>query len=416
LLAFTCSAQVVNAQTNPAAKGIIDLRHWDFDTRGTVSLSGEWELFISELASPQSFRRHRAPSQEFINFPSTWNALTKSRKPGEGFATYHAKIIITPPRQLSLELPHFYSNYTLWINGAKIASNGKVGTAKETSEPQWLPQTIPFMVTTDTLDVVIHVSNFHHNKGGIREQILLGKRDDLAFKRQVAVSSTLVMSTALVVIALVFIFLYFFSRSESSQLYVAALCITWALRSLFSNLYVFNSFFPDFPWELCVKIEYITLYLMMIWSILYLSSIFRNEVNTAFKYLFCLCNMMFIILTLFFDASLYTQFLPVYLSFCAAVLIYSIYVLIRALVYERKGVWLMIASLFLCVMLFSYDLVSYQGFAVFNPIVINVGYLSIFVLLSLCLLYHLGYLKKNSAQTRNTLSYEDLYGHDSTKT
>jgi hypothetical protein len=218
------------------------------------------------------------------------------------------------------------------------------------------------------------------------------------------------MASSLVMIALVFTFLYFFSKSEASLLYIAAMCVTWALRAVFSNLYVFNSFYPAFPWELCVKIEYITLYLMMIWAILYLASIFRNEVSTPFKYLLCISNAMFILLTLFFDASLYTQFLPVYLSFCAAVLIYSIYVLIRALVYERKGVWLMISCLFLGVTLFSYDLISYEGFAVFNPIVINVGYMTIFVLLSICLLYDLGYLKKSTKQTRNTLTYDELYG------
>jgi hypothetical protein len=152
----------------------------------------------------------------------------------------------------------------------------------------------------------------------------------------------------------------------------------------------------------------------MIFAILFLASMFKNEVNSSFKYLFCIFNVIFIALTLFFNASLYTQFLPVYLSFCMVLLIYIIYVLIRALVYEREGVWIMISCLFLGVILFSYDLFSYQVLATFNPIIINVGYLMMFILMSLCLLYQSGLMKKPS-NAGSILTYDDLYGTKETK-
>jgi hypothetical protein len=196
---------------------------------------------------------------------------------------------------------------------------------------------------------------------------------------------------------------------ERSLLYLAGLCMIWAIRSVFSNEYLANSYFPEIPWELCVKIEYISLYLMQICAILFLASIFKSEVNAVFKYFLCICNCLFIIVTLFFKAYLYTQFLPVYLSFTVVLLLYSIYVLMRALVYERSGVWLMISVVFLSIVLFSYDIISYEGFATFNPIIINFGYLAIFVLMAICLLYQLGYLKRAPGQ-RNILTYEDLYG------
>jgi hypothetical protein len=69
----------------------------------------------------------------------------------------------------------------------------------------------------------------------------------------------------------------------------------------------------------------------------------------------------------------------------------------------------MVSSLFLGVILFSYDLVSYEGFATFNPVILNIGYFGMFVLMGLCLLYQLGLLKRTSTQS-NVLTYEDLYG------
>jgi hypothetical protein len=412
VIAVLCLPQMVLAQNALAKKGLMDLSEWDFFNRGPANLSGEWEFYMSELVSPESFTTQSRPPQDYIDFPGTWNEYSKSLRPGDGYATYRLKVVVASPRELAMELPHFYSCYTLWINSRQVAFNGTIGTSEKTTVAQWLPQTVSFRTETDTLDIVIQVANFHHAKGGVREPILLGDMQELGFKRQVAITSNLVLFGCLVVITLVFISIFLFtSKKQGAVLYVAGLCLTWGLRSVFSNRYVANYYFPDFPWELCVKIEYITLYLMMVFAILFLASIFRNEVNTAFKYMFCIFNGIFIALTIFFQASLYTQFLPVYLSFCAVLLIYIIYILIRALVYEREGAWIMISCLFLGVILFSYDLFSYQVLATFNPVIINLGYLIMFILMAVCLLYQLGFMKKTT-QTGNVLTYEDLYGKE----
>jgi 7TM protein involved in diverse intracellular signaling len=407
-LALIYLPEVITAQSILARKGTLDLRQVDFAENGPVNLSGEWDFFMSELVPPDKFIRSET-TQDYVDFPSTWNEESKSLNPGEGFATYHLKVLVKSPKTFSLELPHFYSNYKLWINSNPIASNGIVGTSAKNSKPQWLPQTITFNADKDTLDFVIQASNFFHAKGGVREQLRLGTTDDLLFKHEIAVNSNLALCGSLLLTGVVFLFMYFFVKRQSSILYFSALCFTWGLRSIFSNLYVFTSYFPEFPWELSVKIEYITLYLVMICAILFVASLFKNEVNSLFKYFLCICNTIFILLTVFSDASFYTQFLPVYLSFCGVLILYVTYVLIRAFVYEREGVWLMVGCLFLGVILFSYDIIAYEGFAAFNPVIINFGYLTMFALMGICLLYQLGFLKKSSSH-RNILTYEDLYG------
>jgi hypothetical protein len=324
------------------------------------------------------------------------------------------KVVVKQGSKLGLELPDLYTNYILWINNERIASNGKVGISEQESIPQYLPKTVPYTATTDTLDVVIQTSNFHHAQGGIREPILLGEWDSLDFKKNIAINTNLAMCAILIVVALVFSVLYFFSKQKSSLLYFSALCITWGIRSVFSNQYLAIHYWPDFPWEIAAKIEYITLFLVMIWAMLFVGSLFRQDSNLIFKYLFCFCNTVFIGLTLFFKASFYTQFLPVYLSFCAILLIYVIYILIRAMIYEREGVWLMTSSTFLGVIIFSYDFIAYQGFATYNPIITTTGYLIMFLMMGGSLMYHLGYLKK-SARHSNILTYEDLYGTPKTK-
>jgi hypothetical protein len=408
ITALVLLPQLTIAQNSYARKGVLDLREWNF-SEGAANLTGEWEFYMSELIAPGKFTSDSTAEREYIDFPSTWNDLSKSLNPGEGYATYRLTVLVNTSQPLAFELPHFYSNYAFWVNSNPIAANGTVGTSEKTSTPQWLPQTVTFIPASDTLDIVVQASNFHHAKGGVRENILLGATDSLLLKRQVAVISTVFIFSILIIISGIFITLFFVSKKRMSMIYFAFLCITWAARSILSNLYVATSFFPDLPWELCVKIEYLSLYLMMMWAILFLASIFRHEVSTTFKYFICICNGVFVLLTLFFKASMYTQFLPVYLSFVTILLLYVIYVLIRAIVTERQGVWLLVTCFFLGVILFSYDMISYQGFATFNPVILNFGYIVMFGLMTVTLLMHTGYLKK-SVGNSNMLTYEEMFG------
>src|SRR5690606_16638341 len=130
------------------------------------------------------------------------------------------------------------SSYTLWLNGVELSSNGVVGTSEKTSKPYWMPKTVLFNPDSDTLDIVIQASNFHHAIGGVRKDILLGESQSLLFKRKIAVVSNICRFVVLVVISLVFFGLFLFSRKERSILWFAALCLTWAARTAFSNPYL----------------------------------------------------------------------------------------------------------------------------------------------------------------------------------
>jgi hypothetical protein len=405
LLIVTC----VNSYSKPtyARRGVLDLRQYDFNDGG-VKLEGEWEFYMSQLLEPDAIHAS-AQTTDYLQFPATWNDLSESRRPGEGYATYHLRVFVTSPESLAIELPHMYSNYKLWINNQLIAYNGTVGNSPESSIPQWLPQTVPYHAESDTLDFVLQISNFHHAKGGIREDITLGKEKSMMSKRAISVTSNLALIISIVILAITFILIYFIVKQDRASLYFAALCLTWAVRAGFSNLYVVTSFFPDFPWELAVKVEYVALYLTMICAVSFISSVFPHDVSQMFKYLFIACNIIFAGITVFLSPSLFTQFLPVYLSFAAILLLYIIYVLVHAIVYERNGVWFIVSCFMVGVIVFAYDIISYQAFAHFNSVLINTGYVAMFILLALGLTFKLELIKAGGGR-QNMLTYEDLYG------
>ena len=67
---------------------------------------------------------------------------------------------------LALEIPSLNTSYNIWVNGALVASAGTVGIEKEKTTPQWVHKTVSLTNTSDTLKIVLQLSNFHHHKGG----------------------------------------------------------------------------------------------------------------------------------------------------------------------------------------------------------------------------------------------------------
>ncbi|HEY5824024.1 MAG TPA: 7TM-DISM domain-containing protein, partial [Cyclobacteriaceae bacterium] len=291
-------------------------------------------------------------------------------------------------------LPDFYSSYRIWVNGNEVASNGTVGTSRKESEAQWKPQTVVFPVNSDTLHIVMQVSNFQHHKGGCNDHIYLGAADQLFQKREKAVTTNVILFGGLSLIGFFFIILYFFFRHEKAALYFAAICITWAIRSVFNNMYLFINWVPNLDWELGAKIEYLTLYLTMMWSILFVAKLFPEDINPKVKYTMLILNTVFILLTLATPAFTYSTLLPAYMVVAWLILTYVAYVVIMALIYERKGAWFSAVSIFLGVIMFSYDMLTHSDLFDFNPLLFNIGYITIFLLNATAFAYQLSQTMK----------------------
>lgn len=401
---------LAEAQVAPLAhEGQLNLSNWNFEQE-PVKLSGAWNFYMSRLIAPSHFKYDSTfiQDRDFVDFPSTWSAYERT----EGFATYHLKIILASHNlPLALELPQIYSSYQLWVNEKPIAKNGIVATKESESKAQWLPQTVTFQPASDTLDVVLHISNFQHYKGGIREPIFLGLANDMIERREAFTFSNIILFGGLILIGISFFFIFLFSSKELALLYFAAICLSWGTRSLFSNQYLFISYYPDFSWEMMVRIEYITLYLTMIFTILFLGKLFKSEINFFIKYILVGGNFIFILITIGFSAYIFTQFLNLYLSFCALLIVYGIFVVLRALVYERAGAWLMIMSIVLALLIFGYDLLAFEGIVPTNPLAINICYLIFFLLNGVSMLFAVRLLGKERKDS-TMLRWDDLYKKD----
>lgn len=402
LIVSNCFSQ---SSPQPARPGIVDVSNVDFtDTRLNLNLS--WIWYDNKLLLPSELDNHEGVP---VEFPGIWNERRTSES-GQGYATYALSIVLpSSASRLALDMPDLYSSYILFINDKEVARNGTPGKSAQTTIPQWRTQVVPIRATTDTIKLTLQVANFNHYKGGVRESILLGSEDAFSQKELVTLVAKTTAVGLLFILAIVFFVIYFRSGRKIVVIYFSLLCITWAVRALFSNDYLITRFYPDFDWTLMIRIEYITLYLTMIWAILFLCGLFVNEGNQVMKYILVAFNCSFAIYTMITLPIEFTRLLSLYLITAGVLLIYGAGVVLVALINERKGAVYLTISILLGLMIFTYDIFTYEGWFSYNTILFSAGYFVMFLLTGGALLLHLNILKGTRTAT-TMLTYEDLYG------
>ena len=388
--------------------GIIDATSFDF-TKGRLNLAGAWIWYDNKLLLPSQLGDADGIA---VEFPGTWNERRASES-GEGYATYQLTVILPHgAQQLAIDMPQIYSSYILFINGNEQARNGTPGKTFETTVPQWRPQVVPLKLKTDTLQIVLQVANFNHHKGGVKEAITLGTESMFMQKEFLSTAGKSAAVALLFMVAVVFIVIFFRHGRKIIVIYFSMMCITWAVRSIFSNDYLITQLYPGLNWNLLVRVEYITLYFTMMWSILFLCALFKNEGNRVMKYLLVAFNLGFVIYTLITEPLEFTRLLPLYLVTAGVLLVYAAGVVLVALINERRGATYLTVSVLLGLAIFSYDIFTYEGWFSYNPVLFSAAYLVIFLLMGGALLVHLDIIKGTGSAT-TMLTYEDLYGKGS---
>jgi hypothetical protein len=397
----TAKAQVKQEQKE---MGVIDARTWNF-SQERLQLSGYWTFFQSQLLEPQTIAIERGA---FVHFPKLFNNIDFNGN-GIGYATFNLLVLVPDSmHNFSLEIPQLYNAYKLWVNNKLIASAGEVSNTKEKTVPKWCYKKVMFHSKTDTLNITLQVANFHHHKGGAKEIIYLGTPEKINSHWAWSYGINWTMIIFLFLESLVFTFIYLKQSDKKAVLYFSLLCLAWSFRGAFSNLYPVITVFPDFNWNILLRIEYITLYLGIIFSILFLDELFRNLRSRVITFLLVGINIFFIFYTLFSSPLAFSRWVDVYVTVAGITIGYGSIIVIRALLFEQVGAWFLLLSLLLGAVVFGYDIVAYGSAAGYNMIFLHVGYILIFMLVTISLLFHLQIFKSSTGRS-DVLTYNDMF-------
>ena len=178
---FNCQGEGV---TSPIGKeGVLDLRNWNFEDDGIVKLSGEWDFFWQQFLTSDDFRNKKEPIKSGqLNSPGLWR-FQDLDIPGldwYGYATLKLKVLLPEgPNNLMLELKDLRTAYELEVNGELVTKCGVIGSTKKSSIPEFSVKRPIIEVKNQELDIIVRISDFHRDSGGMSLPILLGTNEQI---------------------------------------------------------------------------------------------------------------------------------------------------------------------------------------------------------------------------------------------
>ncbi|WP_145335708.1 ATP-binding protein [Paenibacillus xylanexedens] len=293
VIGLVISYAIMSAPDSPSIrseKGLLDLTQ-DHIRTNPVKLDGDWTFYWHELLSPEDIRNRIEKGElpdRYINIPGSWLGypLDGQELTGEGFATFRLLIQLSEQdknERLALRLPTIFHAYKLWVNGELLAEEGKVGQDKSNTIPQLATKLVFFESKSDRMELVMQVSNFHHNRGGITKEIELGGSNVLTVRTKLKIATDMFITASLLVIGMYNLMLFLLRRQDRAPLYFGLFTLLFGVRSLLNGELMFTQFFPDFPWELQFKMEYLTLSLGGYVITKYFECIFPNYVSRWFR-------------------------------------------------------------------------------------------------------------------------------------
>jgi len=305
-----------------AVKGFIDLRKTANDNF-TVRLSGEWEFYWKKLLNPDDFLSgNNIKPDLFGTVPSYWTSYSaKSVKTTRmGFATYRLIMLLPPGYRNSLGfiMPVFDSSYEIYVDGKLMGGNGTPGKTEAETVPGYERVFFRFNPASDSVQIIINVSNFHHRRGGFWLPMKTGTFSEV--QKRYAAGWARDWATISFLIGFSFLFFFFFIiYTKDSLMGFFSLATTGlALRPFFTSNFLIHNIMK-MSWIWIVRWEYLGLYLILtgwFWFAVTLYPTKRFRILT------------WVVTLIFSAAAILTLFLPVRVFSYMTFIIYPLMVIL----------------------------------------------------------------------------------------
>ncbi len=349
LLLFTSACRSIHDGKTPprAVRGVLDLSHWDFEKDGPVDLNGEYEFHWERHVPPSDFLSPSHETHGFIPVPAYWSnqRLGAGKLPGQGYATYRLRVLLTGVQQsLALRFQDMGTAYRVYVNGRLLDSVGVPGKDRESTVPRYYPQVLGINESVDRLDIVFHVSNFHHRRGGAWEAIQLGQEGRLRDLRERRVGMDLFLFGSIFIMAIYHLGLFFLRKVDRSPVYFSLFCFVVAVRLLTTGERYLTHLLPALSWGVGLKLEYLSMCFAVPAFALFMHSLFSKEFSRFFLRFIVAASCVVSLVILFTPGRVFSHLLPACQALLLVTSLYGLYVLFLALKHKREGAFIFLAG------------------------------------------------------------------------
>ncbi|MNO23755.1 Phytochrome-like protein cph2 [compost metagenome] len=402
-----CMIGTTNSTYCPAAvAGVIDLSDIQEDQHAAAKLNGEWAFYWSQLLEPMDIEAGRGELSGYIDMPSNWEnyELSGAKLPGDGYATFVLNLQISEPNRVkALSIPKIYSNYKLWINGQLEAVSGVVGTDRSSSVPQKMTQMVYFSSNTNRVQLVLQISNYHDLRGGMWEPIIYGSAPALSMNHDHHLAERSLLIGVLGLSGVYHLGIGLFRKKDFSMLYFGLFCLNDAIRNILIDEVLITKYFANFPWELGMKLEYITLYLEFVFLALFTLYLFPKQASKKFTKTALAIAGLYVLVTLILHADVYVRFLIYYQIFMLIGLLYALIVFVRAAFQREDGAVYALVGFMVFEAVVAFDLLKYI-FRYSERSVYSIGIVIFIICFSIVLSKKLSYAFNTTEQLAKELT------------
>ncbi len=319
-----------------AARGLLDLREWDFSKHGPVALNGEWEFYPRRLLSSADFSAGELPQIGYLPVPFSWNGREVNGRAmgGSDFGTYRLRILAnTSADDVALRIGSLGTAFELDVDGMTRERVGIVSADADHAFPETRPRVLPVSFHRE---IILRISNHHHDLGGFWEPMLLGNRADLTYKWNQEGGFELLIIGSLGILCLYHLIFFSLRRSELSLFYFGLFCGLLTLRAATTGHRWFRDIVIPVDWPALMRMEHVSIFLAVPAAALFLRSIFPREVHRLIPISLFYIGGVSTLIT-FLPMQIWTKIVFPFLGLVIAVTLYFFVIMILALRRRREG-------------------------------------------------------------------------------
>jgi signal transduction histidine kinase len=313
---FAVSESFAGVKAPIAVDGVIDLKELARNGNFIVALNGEWEFYWDKMLHPHDFDGVTNLKPDcFGHVPSYWTdyspELVKTAR--LGFATYRLTVLLPAGfrESLGFDVPVFDSSYDIYIDGKYMGGNGIPGQTEAETKPGYEKNFFRYNPSSDSISIIIVVSNFHHRRGGFWLPMVIGTFSNV--QKRYASSWARDWATVSLLMGFSLLFLFFFVIYPKDRLigFFSLATIGLALRPLFTSNYLIHNIMA-ISWTWIVRWEYMGLSLILMGWYWFAVNLYPSKYFRIITWIITVILSTAFFITLFFPVKIFSYSTFVY--------------------------------------------------------------------------------------------------------
>lgn len=346
LITFIALSNLIGRSTDElilVEKGVVDLSAVDFDHTEPMKLIGEWEFYPNELISPEDFNEE-VYKPNYVQVPSSWDKYNLDQWEGAslGTGTFRMKVRVNEDddRIYGLKTSIIRMATGVFVDGKNVGQSGEHEIDSYAAKNE--PIEAVFKPDSDTIEIIIHVSNYSYDPGGITHSIYFGDSQAIMNLKQKRVSYDWIVISGLLVVSIYIMglfctILFINRRKEYHLLFFALGLLSNAGYRISHGERILYDLFPNMNYDTFFYFQTIPVLLAGISIILYTYFLFRDLSSPKMAKVVCLISLVLIVRILILPTVPVSTTMFIQSMVSTFTVIYAVYILLLAAMNKREG-------------------------------------------------------------------------------